>query len=226
MNIVSCLWSINQTLGSWPSDDQKLETLPQHLARRLTPLGRITLQIVNKSIACLDNKSIPWVVSCRHGDIARRVNLLTNLAKDELLSPTEFSLSVHNAIIALFSIASGNKQAHSALAGGVNSFESGLIESIALHKETGSKVGFLYYDYLEAEPWTDQLEAAKIQCFAMILSEGFDEINLEYHPSNEFNALEKFSISKLINFFKSDEHKYRISIGGGEILFLRDLSKI
>ncbi len=57
-------------------------------------------------------------------------------------------MSVHNAIIGVFSIATGNTQAHSALAGGNASFEAGLLESIVLLKEKGGSVGYVYYDYL------------------------------------------------------------------------------
>ena len=99
----------------------------------MTPLGRQAVQLIYKSIS-ERNSSIPWIVACRHGDIEHKLNLLSNLAQDEMLSPTDFSMSVHNAIIGMFSIATDNKHTYSALAGGPNSFEAGLLESIALLK--------------------------------------------------------------------------------------------
>lgn len=227
MQIVNCIWSLDHLLGIWPDDpydQQILETLPPPLARRLSPLGRKALQIVYKSISNLENKSIPWIVACRHGDISRRLKLLTDLAQEETLSPTDFSLSVHNAIIAMFSIASGNKQTHTALAAGVNSFESGLIESIALLHAQGGTVGFLYYDFIEADKWMDPLEATQIHCFTMIISQSSGQLNLEYIPSSKTQMLNEFNLLDLCSYLNSNQKKHRIPVGGGEILFLRTSS--
>lgn len=193
------------------------------MRRRLTPLGRKALQIVSACAEGLDSKIIPWVVSCRHGDTRRRLNLLSNLAEGKELSPTDFSMSVHNAIISMFSIAADNNQIHSALAGGRNSFEMGLLESIALIKEKGGTVGYLYYDHLGVEKLTGEWnDDEQIECFAIILSEGVGEVTLAYNSIQEpVKSTQNFNLSDFAVFLTNAEKKYAIPFGGGEILVER-----
>lgn len=224
MKIINCFWSINNICGSWPTHHKSLQDLPLTARRRLTPLGRKVLQVINACAVGLDGSAIPWIISCRHGDKSRRLNLLSSLAQEEMLSPSDFSMSVHNAIIGLFSIAAGNKYAHSALAGGNRSFEMGLLESIALLKETGGSVGYIYYDYLEMEKCTGENDVS-IESFAMILSEGEGELNMEYQINNKIHLSNDFDVKNLLNYLNNNEKKYSISVGGGEILFTRTLSK-
>jgi hypothetical protein len=232
MKIVNCCWLIEKKLinsiGSWPIEDNHLIDLPISMRRRLTPLGRKTLQMLNKCIVNSDNKSIPWVISCRHGDITRRLNLLSSLVQSEMLSPTDFSLSVHNAIIGMYSIASGNKLTHTALAAGIDSFESGLLEAIALHKEKGESIGYVYYDYLEIEDGaTEQLNSdSPIECIAFVLSNNEEQggVLVEYKKKNTSSeASKKFNTIEFLDFLKNDQREYSISVAGGEILFQHNI---
>lgn len=206
MKINNCCWFADNVHGAWPGEERDLLELPLTLRRRLTPLGRKALQTVSR---CGDDL-IPWIISCRHGDISRRLNLLSNLAQGEMLSPADFSLSVHNAIIGMYTIATGNKHMHSALAGGPYSFEMGLLESIAFLKEQGGKVGYCYYDHTEDK---DQMV-----CLAMILGQEDGEITIEYKERDQWK---NFNILEFLDFLKNDAQRYRISVGGGEILFTR-----
>lgn len=223
MKIIKCCWFLDNTLGSWPCTATSLKDLPLLMRRRLTPLGRKALQIVSTCASGLDSKFIPWVVSCRHGDTRRRLNLLSNLAEGKELSPTDFSMSVHNAIISMFSIAEDNNQIHSALAGGLNSFEMGLLESIALIKEKGGTVGYLYYDHLGVEKLTGEWnDDEQIECFAIILSEDSGEVTLVYNIIHEhINSTQNFNLKEFAGFLSNAEKRYTIPIGGGEILVER-----
>ncbi len=228
MKIINCGWLVNATFGSWPIDGQPPDDLPLSMRRRLSSLGRQTLQVLNTCTKGLNSKLIPWVVSCRHGDIGRRLNLLSNLVQEEMLSPTDFSMSVHNAIIGVFSIATGNKHTHSALAAGPNSFEAGLLESVALLKEKGGSVGYIYYDYIVTDELSDRInDDGQVECFAMVLSNDTEgTVLVEYSivknamASNDV-AVNSFSINKLLCFFKNNEKKFTVPVGGGEILFAR-----
>lgn len=226
MKIVQCYWLIDNSCGACPPDDKGLEELPLNLKRKLTPLGRKALQVVNTCAAGLDNPAIPWIISCRHGDKSRRFNLLSSLAKGEMLSPSDFSLSVHNALIGLFSIATNNRHAHGALAGGRSSFEMGLLETIALLKEKGGTVGYIYYDYLVVEKLTDRFEDnTPVECLAMIISDSKGEMTIEYKKNNHVNSSNPFDVKKLLDYLNNDERKYSIPVGGGEIVFERPFSK-
>ncbi|AEF53619.1 beta-ketoacyl synthase chain length factor [Marinomonas posidonica] len=72
------------------------------LRRRFTPMGKVAAA----SLYELDlSENTPLVFASRHGDIELTLSLLQNIAQDQDLSPTNFSLAVHNAIAGLLSIA-------------------------------------------------------------------------------------------------------------------------
>jgi hypothetical protein len=77
--------------------------LPSLLRRRLDRSGRMAMSTAWPCAEGLD--SVQSVFACRHGALGRTVELLTNLSREEPLSPTSFSLSVHNSTLGLFSIA-------------------------------------------------------------------------------------------------------------------------
>lgn len=217
MYIKNCLWIDNKKLSVWPPKEIVEENLHPQLRRRLTPLGQKSLIAMTSMIATLEDTSIPWIVSSRHGDASRRVHLLDLLIKDEYLSPTEFSMSVHNAIIAMHSIFSNNKETHYALAGGEDTFQMGFLESIAFLSEKGGTVGYLFYDYSQIN---DILENSKrspdIDCLAIILSKEKGEVSLSYRNAKN-NKIPNFCFKSLINFFENGDLICKIPVNGGEI---------
>ena len=80
-----------------------LDKVPPLLRRRFGTLGKCAMM---SALQVLDeNESIPGVFSSRHGDTALTLSLLEEMGRDEPMSPTGFSLAVHNAVSGLFSIA-------------------------------------------------------------------------------------------------------------------------
>ena len=71
----------------------------------------------------------------RHGETPRTFEILSDLATDQPLSPTQFSLSVHNAIIGLWSILRGETSEMTALAAAGDGLEHGMLEAAALLAE-------------------------------------------------------------------------------------------
>lgn len=97
------------------------------LRRRLSPLARGALHVAN---ACAqDCPSASFVFASRHGELQRTVELLRNVAQDEEMSPTLFSLSVLNSAAGIFSIARSDQAPATAIAAGVESFGYGLLEA-------------------------------------------------------------------------------------------------
>src|SRR4051812_6705411 len=79
-----------------------VSVIPAMLRRRLSPIGRAALSVI---MPLADSQgAMPLVYVSRHGDLNRTLGLLQDLALGEPLSPTAFSLSVHNATAGLFSI--------------------------------------------------------------------------------------------------------------------------
>jgi hypothetical protein len=118
--------------------------LPTSLRRRVTPLGRKALQA---AWAVLQDDETPrFVLASRHGEYDRTIGLLNELAQGDDVSPAEFSLAVHHALTGLLSIAAGNRQGHTAIAAGAESFGYGLLEAAAFVAEQGIPAILFYFD--------------------------------------------------------------------------------
>lgn len=123
--------------------EPKLQAMSPMLRRRTDLLGKMALE---SAWQCLgDQKNIPIVYCSRHGEVARSVGMLTDLAQGELLSPASFSLSVHNAIAGLFSIARSDRVNHIAIASKEDVAESALIEACGLLADGAEKVMVVIY---------------------------------------------------------------------------------
>jgi hypothetical protein len=78
---------------------------------------------------------VPSVFASRHGDVQATLTLLNALARREPVTATAFSHSVHNAHVALFSIATGNRSMASAVAAGPDTFGAAFLEAMgAMHR--------------------------------------------------------------------------------------------
>ncbi len=104
--------------------------LPAMQRRRLSPLARMAFHVAWPLAEAYGQ--LPLVFVSRHGETPRTLAIITDLAKDEALSPTQFSLSVHNAIIGLWSIMRGDTSEMTALAGENDGLEQGVLEACTL----------------------------------------------------------------------------------------------
>ncbi len=121
-----------------------VKQMPAMLRRRAGFLGKMALEVAYR---CADGKSgIPVVFCSRHGDVARALELLTDLGAGTLLSPASFGLAVHNASAGLFSIARGDTANHLAVAGGASSIEHAVIEACGLLADGAPEVLLVAYD--------------------------------------------------------------------------------
>lgn len=106
--------------------------------RRLSRLARMTFQVAWPIAEA--NPPMPLVFVSRHGETPRTLAILEDLARDEPLSPTQFSLSVHNAIIGLWSIQRGDTSEMTAIAGEFDGLEQGMLEAATLLGEGAPRV--------------------------------------------------------------------------------------
>lgn len=153
--------SIRFWVAAWSAWDERDDTLvsggavqarpqlPQSLRRRVTAIGRKALQA---AWAVLPDQVEPrLVLASRHGEYDRTIGLLDSLAADGAVSPAEFSLSVHHALVGLLSIATGNRQGHSAVAAGTDSCGYGLIEAASFVAEQSHPAVVICFDALLPE---------------------------------------------------------------------------
>ncbi|WP_150642361.1 beta-ketoacyl synthase chain length factor [Pseudomonas fluorescens] len=107
--------------------------LPAMQRRRLSRLARMAFS-VGWPLA-EGHEQLPLVFISRHGETPRTFNILCELAADQPLSPTQFSLSVHNAVIGLWSIMRGETSEMTALAAAGDGLEHGMLEAATLLDE-------------------------------------------------------------------------------------------
>jgi hypothetical protein len=125
--------------------------MPAMMRRRVDRLGRIALQTAYRAHA--EAPDAPVLFASRYGDLSRSLELLTELARSEPLSPTSFSLSVHNAIGALYSIARGDTSSYGAIAAGEETVEAAFTEACGLLAEGAARVLVVFYDEPVPTPW-------------------------------------------------------------------------
>ncbi len=121
-----------------------LQAMPPMQRRRLGLLGKMALEVAYQCLG--QRQDVPIVFCSRHGEVSRSVDLLSDLAEGEPLSPTSFGLSVHNAIGGMFSITRGDKTNHVALSGGGGSVEHALVEACGLLGDGEKAVLLVMYD--------------------------------------------------------------------------------
>jgi len=129
-----------------------LAEMPAMQRRRLERVGRTALQVAYWCQTA-DVADIPLVFASRHGDIQRTYEMLEVLARDEALSPTHFGLSIHNAIVAQYSIARQLKQNYLAVAAGKSTTEAAVIEALGLLQDGAKQVMIVMYDGLLPQPY-------------------------------------------------------------------------
>jgi len=126
------------------SGEAAVSGMPAMLRRRAGAMGKMALETAYR---CLDGKTdVPTVFCSRHGECKRSVELLTDLAQGQPLSPTSFSLSVHNAAAGLFSIARQDQASHAAVAAGHGGVEHAVIEACGLLADGAAEVLLVVYD--------------------------------------------------------------------------------
>lgn len=126
-------------------DTPALTEVPAMQRRRIERLGRMALQA---AYWCQPAQAgaMPLVFASRHGDPARSLELLDAMTRGEAMSPAGFSLSVHNAIAALYSIVRGERGNYVALAAGATTAEAALVEAAGLLADGAPEALVVLYD--------------------------------------------------------------------------------
>jgi hypothetical protein len=113
--------------------------------RRLSPLARAVLDCAGRCQTSAGHLRV--VAASRHGELARTLSQLEDIAAGAEVSPTAFSLSVHNATAGLLSIVRRNRAPMSAVAAGEETFAWGLLDAHAAFAASPDEpVLYLYGD--------------------------------------------------------------------------------
>ncbi|BCQ58854.1 3-oxoacyl-ACP synthase [Pseudomonas sp. Boi14] len=123
-------WSRQPALPENSDAAPDVSFLPAMQRRRLSRLARMAFSVGWPLAEGLEQ--LPLVFISRHGETPRTFEILSDLAAEQPLSPTQFSLSVHNAVIGLWSIMRGETSEMTALAAAGDGLEHGLLEAATL----------------------------------------------------------------------------------------------
>jgi len=104
-------------------------SIPAAQRRRLPGFTRDVLRCALPLLR--DKPRCPVVLTSPHGDLASTVTLLTDVAHRQVLSPSLFGLSVHNAPTGALSLCLGEPGDQTALAGDAGTLSVGLLEAYA-----------------------------------------------------------------------------------------------
>lgn len=127
--------------------------LPPALRRRCSDLAKASLAV---AYTCQQHSAqMPKTIfASRHGEAVITLRLIEALAQKELLSPTDFSLSIHNGTSGLFSIAAKNTEASTAIAGTDSTLLAGLLETVMTVNANNDSALLIVSDETVPSPFT------------------------------------------------------------------------
>jgi hypothetical protein len=157
--------------------------VPLLLRRRVSPLGQ---QALKAAWSLPDSTTARMVFCSRHGEFGRTLSMLESLVANTELSPADFTLSVHNALAGLLSIAQANRHGHTMISAGEESFGFGMLEALAcLAERPREPVLLVYFDPTLPAPF-DAFQPAAAEPIAVALSlaaAGGERFTLATRPS-------------------------------------------
>jgi len=137
--------------------------------RRLTSYGRVAFRCALGLTARGDDAGV--IFCSRHGDTNLTLELLQTQLTGELLSPTGFSLSVHNAVAGLLDIGRRSHTGHVAISAGSQTLSAGMIEALLrLHERPDIPQILLYVDMPLARGYPSDAQTPDACGFALRLS--------------------------------------------------------
>jgi hypothetical protein len=156
------------------------------LRRRVSPLGQ---QALRAAWSLPESASARIVFSSRHGEFGRTLSILDALISRDGVSPADFTLSVHHALVGLLSIARQNRHGHTAVAAGSESFCFGLMEALAcLADSPAEPVVLLHCDEPLPDPFgnhADSVEPALALALVLTASGEGEALSLSTAPAAE-----------------------------------------
>lgn len=184
------------------------QSAPLLLRRRVSSLGQKALQ---SAWNIPGSECARYVFSSRHGEFGRTLSILTGYQEEGIISPADFSLSVHHALIGLLSIAQKNHHGHTALAAGNESLCFAFIEAYGLLQQNPEEdVLIIYCDEPLPPPFENFNNNVEVPvAMALLLSSKSGvEFNVSWSIREESheNLLSCHALD-VLRFLQSDEHQ-------------------
>lgn len=151
------------------------------MRRRQGLFGRAATQVIATAGAHCTSPSL--VLASRHGDLQRTLKMLADIAAGESPSPTDFSMSVHNAPLGIAAIQWSINTPHTAIAAGRDTLLAGLTEAVAqLQTQPGQPVLLVYTDLPLPAAYADNDPPDPCSCALALLlaAAGQSGVRLEF----------------------------------------------
>ncbi len=197
----------------WRPDPSEVQPdvafLPALQRRRLSRLARMAFSVA-WPLAEMPSSAgqLPLVFASRHGETPRTFALLSDLAEQAPLSPTQFSLSVHNAIIGLWSILRGDSSEMTALAAEGDGLEHAILEACMLLAAGAPAVLVVVAEDLPPAayaPWIDDVPFP--YAVGLLLTPGTDwQLSLCEHTAPAARAEWPHALSLLQTLLSNQSH--------------------
>jgi hypothetical protein len=201
-----CLWQSEEPSPGvrWPGgevlpyngDSAEVGFLPMMQSRRLSPLARAAIAVASH---CRQKSGdMPSVFFSNHGEGQYYFEMLQEIAGSEDVSPSRFSLCVHNAIAGLSSFHSSSFQPYVSLAGGTEGMFAAFLEAGGMLMET-PKVLVVWYEQPLPDAYRAYLATSETTwALAMVLTKAGEpglQLQLTRRPNNDQPVTENNALS-------------------------------
>lgn len=183
--------------------------IPKNIQRRLSPLAKFVFNVTANLVE--SNQSLPLVFSTAHGESSKSLEMLEELANNGEISPTAFSLSVHNAISGLFSMAYSNHAEMTVIAPAEDGIAPAFIEALGLLHENNDEVLLVFYDeplpdfYLSSTDDYDSPITVALALKVALTGDGLP-LRLDKKSAVKNTGDHAFQISVFRDFMRGDEN--------------------
>ncbi len=149
--------------------------LPMMLSRRMSLGSRYAVEC---ALALLEHHNVDAIVNAsRHAETPRGEKSLIAIAKNESPSPTDFTMSVHNAASGILTIHKKLTVPVTSVAAGANTLEAAFFEAVNFLNDGKETVLVLSYENLLPEILGERLPAVKETFAVALLLQKGNELN-------------------------------------------------
>lgn len=161
-------------------------TLSQVAPMKRRRMSRLTKMALQTALECLKGASQTtqnplYLFASQHGELTRSSKIVKDLISSEDISPTDFSLSVHNSASGLLSINESNTSPVNSIAAGENTFGCALIEaSNLLQRFPQQKVLLVCFDETLPSPLEKFEQAEQLSYSVALLLSNSEDNSVEF----------------------------------------------
>jgi len=174
----------------------KLEFLDAMQRRRLSALARATLSVIWRVVE--PGVQLPMIFASEHGEIVSTHRMLSAIARQEAVSPTAFSHSVHNALAGQASILRHDPSPVRSIAAGLDSLPCAVLEASMLLAQGAPQVLLVAADEEVPEPWRRFVKTERPYALAAVLTAGEPTVWLSQVAAGEASRREPGSARGLL----------------------------